>query len=85
MDADSNYTIIEWQGVVIGLGYFPPKTTYSSPEMEVKLYDLLEQTLVFADGGPCVIMGDLNARMGELTGDHATNPRGRALAEYLVW
>ena len=84
MDVDSNYTIIEMQGVVFGIGYFPPRTQESPPELEQKLYDLIDLSLIYADGGPCVIMGDFNARMGETSGDHTYNRRGRILADYLA-
>ena len=79
MDRDSNYTILQWRGVVIGFGYFPP----DSREMELRMFELIDQTLAIAEGGPCVILGDFNARMGALSGDHAVNGRGRALAAYL--
>lgn len=79
MDRDSNYTILEWRGVVLGLGYFPP----DSRDMDARMFELIEQTLAIAAGGPCVILGDFNARMGAISGDHAVNRRGRALSAFL--
>jgi hypothetical protein len=79
IDKDSYYAIFLWKGVTFGLGYFSP----DSMEAEAKMYSMLEQTSLFANGGPSIALGDFNARMGEVSGDTTMNPRGRRLASYL--
>lgn len=78
-DLDGNYSIIQVVDTVIGIGYFPPSP---EPEMTNRMTDFLDKTIDLADGKPCIMLGDFNARM-IIAGDHTTNRRGQTLQDWL--
>ena len=70
------YTIIQLVNQYIASVYLPP----SMPDemLSAILDDILHRTR-----GQCIIMGDFNARVGDLVGDITFNVRGRRLMTYL--
>ncbi|KAJ3338415.1 hypothetical protein HDU83_008171, partial [Entophlyctis luteolus] len=68
------------QDIVIVVAYIPP----SAPDGIVD--DVIQQASTLSNGFElrCIIVGDLNARIGDATGDTATNTRGTVLLQALA-
>jgi len=67
--------------MVVGIGYFPPEE--NNPGMTVKMLRFMKKARDLADDRPLIILGDWNARMGSIVGDHLLNRRGRQLSSWL--
>jgi hypothetical protein len=76
-DEHCNYTILDVAGALVAVGYFPPSMDNRA------VPDFLQLVHTLAGEKECVIIGDFNARMGELSGDHHTNGRGYLLRDWL--
>jgi len=68
-DPDGNFAITEAGETMYAFGYFPPSM------IDRAVTDFFEKALELADGNRLIICGDLNARVGIVSGDHATNVR----------
>ncbi len=69
-----------WRGILHAALYLPPAPK-SDPD---RLAILLDGPPGLPTRLPRLFLGDLNARLGFLTGDSTTNPRGAILAQYLA-
>ena len=81
-DDDNNgaiFTIADT--IVVGVGYFPPEE--SNQGMSTKMLSFFEKACELAGDRPLLLLGDFNARMGSITGDHMVNGRGRRLSRWL--
>lgn len=67
--------------MMLVVGYFPPEE--HNQGMSDRMLDYFERAKEMAGDKPLVILGDFNARLGTLTGDHALNGRGRKLISWL--
>ena len=76
-DPDRNFMILSVQETYLAVGYFPPSASHQS------LTSFLDQAVASAVNKDLVILGDFNARLGSLTGDHSSNRRGTILTNYL--
>lgn len=77
-DPNADYSILKVQSdFIVAIGYFAPSTN------DTKLISFLDTVRVIAGDFPCVILGDFNAHLGELNGDHSTNGRGKLLKKWL--
>ena len=74
-DPGGNFAITEAGETMYAFGYFPPSM------IDRAVTDFFEKALELADGNRLIICGDLNARVGEVSGDHATNSRVRRWVE----
>ena len=63
---------------MFAVGYFPPSLENGKP------VEFMNKVDEIAEGGECIIVGDLNARCGPATGDHAFNARGHVLLNRLA-
>jgi hypothetical protein len=72
-----NYAIIDTGEALLCVGYFAP----SAPHENIQQF--LDRALDLANEKPCYIVGDFNARMPAVTGDHSSNPRGQYLEELI--
>ncbi|KAJ3376570.1 hypothetical protein HDU84_009725, partial [Entophlyctis sp. JEL0112] len=68
------------QDIVIAVAYIPP----SAPDRIVD--NVIQQASTLSNGFElrCLIAGDLNARIGDATGDTATNTQGTVLLQALA-
>jgi len=76
-DPDGNFAITEAGETMYAFGYFPPSM------IDRAVTDFFEKALELADGNRLIICGDLNARVGTVSGDHATNPRGNLVRRWV--
>ena len=76
-DPNNNYAILKIDGIFITAGYFAPSEPHQT------LLDCIDKSLETAAGADLIVLGDLNARVGAVVGDHQTNQRGRALIEHI--
>ncbi|KAI9325336.1 hypothetical protein BDR26DRAFT_962721 [Obelidium mucronatum] len=79
-DKDSCYMALQVGDVVLIPVYLAPA------QPDTKLQELLVKAEELSDrfSKRCVVFGDLNARIGEESGDSMTNPRGRLLLDELT-
>ena len=77
-DPEANYAIIEVGDLTIGIGYFPPRL-----EMDAKFESFCERMARLSEERQSIMLGDFNARMGEVAGDHGINTRGRRFVDWL--
>jgi Endonuclease-reverse transcriptase len=57
---------------------------YLSPQEDHNLlFRIMTKATESAGSSPCIIMGDMNARLGTLTNDTLSNTRGNKLAAYM--
>lgn len=75
---ESNYAILKYGNTTIATGYFPPPNEYTP-----KFLHFLNTALRIAQQEPLLITGDFNARVGDDSGDHRVNRRGRELLNWL--
>ena len=78
-DPQSRFVAMQIGDVTLICCYLAPSRNHS--ELEDIFNKAAELTNNF--GGRCIICGDLNARLGAQSGDHATNSRGNLLLELL--
>jgi hypothetical protein len=76
-DINNDYVIIKIHGKYITIIYSAPNDNNNN------IIEAIKKSKETAGDQPCIIMGDLNARMGEKTNDTIYNTRGRILARYL--
>lgn len=79
-DRDKNWAIIMIRNLLIAVAYYPPSAPHSQ---FLEFLQHAEELAQQADQ-PLVVMGDFNARVKEMSGDHENNPRGLRLKEYLT-
>ena len=79
-DPDGCFSIIKLSDIILIAAYISP----SQPD--TKIDDLLLKTEQFTEGFSqlCIIIGDLNARMHQDTGDSTVNTRGKKLRTALL-
>lgn len=73
----AHYVLIRVQDLFIAHCYYPPSLDDDS--VINSLEEILSKT-----GNDCIIVGDLNARIGSLVGDTSTNRRGSKLLSFLA-
>jgi hypothetical protein len=78
-DPQSRFVAMQIGDVTLICCYLAPSR--NNDELEVILNKASELTNNF--GSRCIICGDLNARLGAQSGDHASNARGNLLLEML--
>ena len=79
-DKDQCYLALLVNDIILLAAYIAPSRA------DAKLQEILAKAEELSDGfqKQIIVFGDLNARLGEATGDSAINPRGRLLLEELV-
>lgn len=77
-DPANHFAVLKVADLLLGVGYFPPSLD------DAVVFAALDKVLEVADGADCILTGDFNARMGQFSGDTASNPRGREFIDYLA-
>lgn len=77
LDPAKNYAIIKAGGILFSIGYFSPGTHDDA------FLEYLDHSEEYAEGSPLICLGDFNARIGDMVGDHATNARGEKLRGWI--
>jgi hypothetical protein len=81
-EGDKNGAIVEvGNELIIGIGYFPPEE--NNQGMTVKMLNFLGEAMSIAGDRSLILLGDFNARLGSINGDHLLNSRGRKLLAWL--
>jgi exonuclease III len=79
IDQDQDYIILRIENYIIGAAYLSPSAN------DAKLEQFMTNVQQHATDLQCeyVIMGDINARIGNFSGDTLTNKRGRQLIQII--
>jgi hypothetical protein len=76
-DPDNNYAVLRCGDKFFAIGYFAPDEDHQV------LLLAIDRATELAGEMDLIFLGDLNARVGEIVGDHGRNARGNALIRHL--
>jgi hypothetical protein len=80
LDPNRNFLIFRLNGIIWAVGYFAPSVA------DQLLFDFLDlvQGMSQEYTEEVIVLGDFNSRLGIVSGDHAVNPRGTKLLNYML-